>query len=297
MSTTPIDLTRLSAPQVVETLNYETILAALRDDLQNRDPAFTALLESDPAYKVLEVCAYRELLIRQRVNDAARAVLLAYATGSDLDHLAALYGVQRQLVDPGDPVALPPVAATYESDAALRARVQLAPEGWTSAGSSSAYRYHALSAAPQVKDVSVQSPSPGEVLVTVLSAVAPGAPDAALLDAVDATLSDETVRPLCDGVTVQAAQIIPYTISAALTLHHGPDAEVVRCSAEAAARAYAEAQHRLGADITLSGLYAALHQPGVQSVTLASPAAGLAVDDSQAAWCQALAVTVAGRDE
>jgi len=297
MITTPIDLTRLSAPQVVETLNYETILAALRDDLQNRDPAFTALLESDPACKVLEVCAYRELLIRQRVNDAARAVLLAYATGSDLDHLAALYGVQRQLIDPGDPSALPPVAATYESDAALRARVQLAPEGWTSAGSSGAYRYHALSAAPQVKDVSVQSPSPGEVLVTVLSAVGDGAPDAALLDAVDATLSDETVRPLCDGVTVQAAQIIPYTISAALTLHYGPDAEVVRCSAEAAVRAYAATQHRLGADITLSGLYAALHQPGVQSVTLASPAAGLAVDDSQAAWCQALAVTVAGRDE
>lgn len=291
---TPIDLSLLSAPQVVEELDFEEILAAMLADLQTRDAGFDALVESDPAYKILEVAAYRELLIRQRVNDAARAVMLAYAEGSDLDQLAALYGIERLLIDAGDPNATPPVSATYESDSTLRRRVQLAPEGWTSAGSQGAYRYHALSASAQVKDVSVQSPSPGEVLVSVLAEGGDGTPDAALLSTVAAALSDETVRPLCDGVTVQAAQVVPYSVTAELTLFAGPDAEAVRMAAEAAAKTYVEASHAIGRDLTLSGLYAALHQPGVQRVALISPTADIVTTAAQAPWCQALGVTVAG---
>lgn len=100
-SFTAIDLSQLPAPSVVEPLDYEQILGAMLADLKARDPSFDALVESDPAYKILEVAAYRELLIRQRVNDAGRSVMLAYATGSDLDHLGALMGVSR-LVDDGE---------------------------------------------------------------------------------------------------------------------------------------------------------------------------------------------------
>jgi phage-related baseplate assembly protein len=49
--------------------------------------------------------------------------MLAYATGANLEHLAALYGVERLVTDPGSPTAVPPVAPTMETDAALRARV------------------------------------------------------------------------------------------------------------------------------------------------------------------------------
>lgn len=295
--TTPIDLSLLPAPQVVEPLDYEQILAEMLADLQARDPDFDALVESDPAHKVLQVAAYRELLIRQRVNDSARAVMLAYAEGSDLEHLAALYGISRLLVDPGNPEAIPPAPPTYESDAALRRRVRMAPEGWTSAGSVGAYRYHAISSDPKVLDVSVQSLSPGEVLVTVLSHEGSGAASPSLLQTVSSALSDETVRPLCDGVTVQGAQIVPYVIEAALTLYHGPDEEAVRLEAQAAAQVYAAETHRLGRDVTLSGLYAALHRPGVQKVRLISPPSGLDMAPHQASWCDALSVTVEGRDD
>ena len=44
--------------------------------------------------------AYRELLIRQRVNDAARGVMLATASGTDLDNLAANFNVERLLITP-----------------------------------------------------------------------------------------------------------------------------------------------------------------------------------------------------
>ncbi len=122
---TAVDLSQLPAPDVVELLDYETILAAMLADLRARDAAFDALVESDPAFKILEVAAFRELLLRQRVNEAARGVMLAYAAGSDLDQLAALFGVQRLVLDPGNPAALPPVPSSYEGDAELRRRVQL----------------------------------------------------------------------------------------------------------------------------------------------------------------------------
>jgi phage-related baseplate assembly protein len=49
--------------------------------------------------------------------------------------------------------------------------------------------------------------------------------------------------------------------------------------------------------VTLSGLYAALHRPGVQRVVLSAPTADLIIDGHQAPHCTAVTVTVAGRDE
>ena len=294
---TAIDLSQLPAPQVVEALDYETILAAMLADFVARDPEFSALVESDPAYRILEVSAYRELLIRQRVNDAARAVMLPYAQGADLDNLAALYDVSRLLIDAGDPDAVPPIAATYESDAALRRRAQLAPEAITTAGSTGSYVFHGLSASPLVKDVAIASPVPGQVQVTVLSTESDGTPDQALLDAVDAALNAETVRPLTDQVAVQAASITTYTIGASLYVYPGPDAEIVRQAAQDAVTQYTTDHHALGHDITLSGLYAALHRPGVQRVELAEPVASLTIAATAAAYCTAITVTTGGTDE
>ena len=92
------DLATLPAPQIIEPLDFEQILADLKADILDRAPELAEVLalESDPIVKLLEACAYRELLYRARVNDAARAHLLAFATGGDLDHLAAQYGVTRQ---------------------------------------------------------------------------------------------------------------------------------------------------------------------------------------------------------
>ncbi len=294
---TAVDLSRLPFPVVVEPLDYERIRAAMLDDLRERWPAFDALLESDPAVKVLEVAAYRELLLRARINDAAKAVTLAYASGSDLDHIASLFGVARLLVTPADPMATPPRPAVYESDDDLRRRVQLAFEGFSTAGPDGAYLFHALSADGQVLDASVDSPAPGEVVVSVLSRTGDGSASPELVAAVQAALSAEDVRPLTDHVTVVSAQIVPYTVSATLTLYPGPDATVVLADAQARLSAHLAAHHRLGRDITRAGLIAALCTAGVQNVVLASPADDIAVTSRQAAWCTSAEVSLGGVDE
>lgn len=292
-----IDLSQLPAPSIIEPLDYETIRSAMLADLVARMPAFSALLESDPVVKLVEVCAYRELLLRQRVNDACRGVMLAKAVGADLDHLAALFGVARFVIDPGDPAAIPPVAPTLESDTDFRRRVQLSLEGFSTAGPIGAYIYHALSADADVLDASAESPLPGDVVVTVLSRTGTGAASPALVAAVQAALSADDVRPLCDTVGVQSATIVTWSIVATLVCYAGPDRAVILAAARAAAAAYAAEQHRLGRDVTRSGIYAALHRPGVQRVVLVNPAADIPIAPHQASWCTAITLTDGGVDE
>ncbi|WP_040728213.1 baseplate J/gp47 family protein [Thiomicrorhabdus sp. Kp2] len=294
---TAVDLSKLPAPSVVESLSFEQIFAEMLDDIQQRSSTFTALVESDPVYKVLEVAAYRELLIRQRVNEASKAVMLAYSSDSDLDNLGALFGVNRLVIDAGDETATPPILPTYEADNDFRYRIQLSLEGYSTAGPEGAYVFHALSADADVLDTSATSPAPGEVLVTVLSRTSDGTANQTLLDAVDAVLSADDVRPLTDAVTVQSATIVPYTIEATLYFYAGPGSEQVMAQAQTAAETYTANQHRIGLDVTLSGIYAALHQPGVQRVELVQPVANIVVDRQSATYCTAITLTDGGLDE
>jgi phage-related baseplate assembly protein len=301
MSSNTIDFSTLPPPAVVETLDYERILAEMKTDLARRDTAFTALVESDPAVKILEVCAYRETLLRARVNDAAKSVLLAYATASDLDNLAALYNVARKVVTPSDPDAIPPRAAIMETDSDLRRRVLLALDGLATAGARNAYIFHALSV-EGVKDAAVMSSpdpgiEPGHVNVYVLSAADDGETPATLVSAVSRHLNADTVRPLTDIVTVAAGSVVPYSITASLLVFPGPDAETVCLAAIANANKYAADSFRLGRDIRRSAIIAALHAGGVQNVTLTAPATDIINTPAQCSRCTGINVAVVGTAE
>jgi phage-related baseplate assembly protein len=246
---------------------------------------------------VLEVAAYRETILRQRINEAGQAVMLPYAAGTDLDNLATLFGVQRLITQAAQPDQIPPIPAVYETDAQLRRRVQLSLEGLSVAGPEGAYVFHALSADGRALDASASSPGPGEVVVTVLARAGNGVAPQDLLDAVQAGVSAEDVRPLTDHVTVASAEIINYTVEASLYVFNGPDSQVILSNAQAAIATYTADQHRLGLDITLSGVYAALHQPGVQHVELRSPSATITITPKQAAYCTGITVDYGGVDE
>lgn len=301
---TAIDLSLLPAPKIIEALDYESLFAARKTALialwpaeQQAGIAAALELESEPLVKLLQENTYRELILRQRINDAARAVMLAHATASDLDQIGANYNVARLLIDAGDPAAIPPRPATWEIDSEFRRRIQLAPEGYTTAGSEQSYVFHGLSAHPDVLDISAVSPTPGAVTVYVLSRTGDGTAPESTIAAVSTALNRETVRPMTDQVTVQSATIVPYSIAAELVMLPGPDAAVVQAAAAAAAQAYATAQHVLRRDVTLSGIYAALHQPGVQRVELTTPAATIPIGDGEASYCTTIALTVAANTD
>ncbi|RQW71333.1 baseplate assembly protein [Halomonas sp. YLB-10] len=300
----PIDLSRLPAPDVVEVLDFEAVLAERKAALvalypADEQDAIAALLEleSEPLTKLCEENAYRELHWRQRVNEAAKAVMLAHARDGDLDQLAANYNVERLTIALGDPSAVPPVPPILESDEDLRLRAQRAFEGLSVAGPRGAYVFHALSADGRVADATAISPAPCEALVTVLSRLGDGTADQDLIDTVTAALSAEDVRPVGDRLTVQSASIVAYSVVAVLYLYPGPEQEPILAAAQAALDAYVSTQRRLGRDIRLSAVYAALHVEGVQRVELVSPAADVVLDETQAAHCTGTNVSIGGSDE
>ncbi|MFP1763877.1 baseplate assembly protein [Lonsdalea quercina] len=299
-----IDLSQLPAPDIVDVPDFDTVLRArkaallaLYPEAERAAVAATLALESEPMVKLLQESAYREILLLQRINETAKACMVAYALGNDLDQLAANVNVRRLTVTPADTSVIPPVDAVMESDDDLRQRIPAAFEGLSVAGPTGAYEFHALSADGRVSDASAISPTPAAVTVTVLSREGDGTASDDLLAVVSQALNDEAVRPVADRVTVQSAAIVSYTVDARLYLYPGPEAEPVRAAAQARLQSYITAQRRLGRDIRLSALYAALHVEGVQRVELLSPMADVVLDRTQAAYCTGWQVLTGGSDE
>lgn len=325
-----IDLTKLPPPAVVETLDFETLYAEAAAELARLWPEFNPAQESSLPAKVLQAIVYVAVNLRARINDAARAVLLAQALGADLDNLGALLGVLRLVVKPADPDHGVPDPVMEEDDD-FRERITLAPSSFSVAGPEAAYVFHARSASGAVLDASATSPEPDDIKALVMQVLARNAAPAALVDDMQATLdaaswpgqvfvsvlardddgqappdlldtvanavSAENVRPLTDFVTVQSAEIVRYQVHAKLWTYAGPDSDVVRANARAALDSYVAASRRLGRDVTLSGLYAALQQPGVQNVELLEPSANIVVSASQATFCEGITIEYEGIGE
>jgi phage-related baseplate assembly protein len=290
-----IDLATLPAPEVIETLAFETILAEAKADFIARYPEASAVidLESEPIVKLLECWSYRELQIRARYNDEARALLLAFATGNDLDHLGASYYQEARLVvTPEDSSSIPPTPAVMETDEDYRQRLALKPESWSVAGPRDAFKWHAISTDGQIKDAGVTSPIGGTTQVYILTRTGNGIPSAALIANVLNVLNGETIRPLSELVLVSAPTIVNYSINLSLTLFPGPSSELVITAVKSALDSFATNSHKLGADIIRSAIDAAAHVAGVKKVIINSPAADVACGISQAPYCTAITVAV-----
>lgn len=287
-----VDLSALPAPQVLEDLDFETVY---QEDLATfrlyMGDSWTAQLESDPVLKLLEVGAYRKVGNRARVNDAAKALLLAHAKGTDLDQLAANVNLQRLVVQAEDLSAVPPVSEVLEEHDALRERIQLVYEGLTTAGPRNSYILHARNASGLVADASAESPSPATVVVTVLALEGDGTAGDELLDTVRAGLNDEDVRPLGDRVIVQGAEVLPYRIDAVVHMSGtGSENEAILAECIQRLTDWINPRRRLGVEISRSAIDAQLHISGVRKVELANWV-DITASKAQAAWCTGFDVT------
>ena len=251
------DLTQLPPPEVVENLDFETILQVHRADLLARYPEAAAVidLESEPLNKLLQAHAYRELLYRQRVNEAARAHLLAFATGADLDHKAAFYGLTR---------------LAGESDERLRARVQLRIKSLAGNGTREAYELTAMTASQNVRDARATQPFPGRVHLLLWCHDAAQAE--ATLATVVAAINADDGRPLGVPVTVALARPRAINITAAIEREAGAPADLAQRLVVTLADALA-AYARLGRDVPRSWITARLHTAQVAAVRFPDPAA------------------------
>lgn len=286
-----VDLSLLPAPAVIEELDFEAIVARQKSkfqelwetvrvtypDLPEYD---VTMLETDPAIILIEAESYRELLLRARTNAAARANLLAFSIGSDLDHLAADHGVTR-LAD--------------ETDNALRSRVVLADQGRSAAGPEEWYKFHARSASIEVADVAVYRTGAGPgIEVAVLSTAEGGVPSSDLLTAVRDAVTSPSVRSINDIVSVVAATKTTIDVTGDVWLL--PEAPASTFDAlEDILRSALTSQGGIGFDVNRSWLIAKLMVAGVSKVEITSPSVDVIMDDHAAATFGAIDLTYRGR--
>ncbi|WP_264686484.1 baseplate assembly protein [Wolbachia endosymbiont (group B) of Rhopobota naevana] len=237
--------------QQLEPLNFEEIFSRMKEELVKRDASFTGLVESDPAMKVLEVAAWRELLLRERINEAVKSNLLKFATGEDLDNLAEFYGVERQ---------------KEEEDERFRKRIKAKIVGSSTCGSKEYYRYHALSADSRVKDALVESTIPGKVQISILSTQT-GIALEELLEIVKKQVTRDDIRVLTDTVTVIGCNITEIDIHSRMSISPVISKEEIK---KQFIKKF-EANRRLGWNVTRSWIIANLFVEGVENVELIEP--------------------------
>lgn len=265
--TTVIDLQMLPAPDLVEPIDIEAIYQEILANYIALNPDFTAAVETDPMVKLMEYVAYREAGLRARINDAARSNYLAFADGTDLDHLAAWpAGITR---------------LDGETRERFAYRVQLRQAGMAGTGLRERYIEAALGISLDVVAADARRAATGGVLVIVwindaLSANA----QAALIAQIESFFAADTGAPLGIPLTVSAA--VPRAVNLTATVWREPSAPAdtattLESTLASAIRDYA----KLGRDIPPSWIDARLHVTGIAKVSLPDEFTGISVGDDE----------------
>ena len=293
------DLGGLPEPVLIEELDAEAIISEMQaaalskwEDIRSVRPDLPSLdfirLETEPLNILMQVWAAREVTMRAMVNDKARAVLLAKAKYSDLDHIGVDRGVERALIEPGDGVTS---ADVMEDDERLRRRIQLAPEAFSVAGPAGAYEFHALTIDPSVMDAHAYSPEPGRVHVAVVGQDAQPVSDAVFVKLIRRFTQDDLV-PLTDVVSVLHASVVSYDVTIKATAPAGSDLNAMKQAIEAGVLAYQKKRALLGNSIRRSMLMGSAALPGLEQFDMSSPASDIVCQPNQIAWIGNLNVEV-----
>lgn len=302
-----VDFSQLPIPNLIQELDYETIFEnrkerfiALYPDSEQENWRTILSRESDPVTKLLQENAYLELNYINKCNADARALLLAYATGADLDHLALTeYGLIRLLVTPADNSVIPPLPAVYETDERLKERCLLQYDGMNTAGSANAYKFFTLSADGRVHGIKVYSdidnPYLLDIVISQVDSVN-GEASEELIDIVQAALDPDEVRPVCDRPTVKSSIATNYQISAQLFVGKNAEDSLLLEAANLRLDSYIQKSLKNGSSIRRSAIYAALHVDGISRVIVNEPPADIEIDIYHHPVCTSKAITIGGTE-
>jgi len=198
-----------------------------------------------------------------------------------------------------------------ESDDQLRDRVKLAPNAFSTAGPYKAYEFWAKSASPLIIDVSVgnrhyksgDTIPPGKSIGDVIPGTVEVFPlveglattPTEILDAVNAVLNADRIRPLNDIVFVSSPTAVNTTIEVDLTLYEGAVQSDIVPVVLAALQAFKDGRRKLlGQDIVKNQIINYSMEDGVYNANVISPATDLIIDETQFANITDIIVNVVG---
>lgn len=163
--------------------------------------------------------------------------------------------------------------ADIESDDDFTRRIYNAPFSWSVAGPAGAYEYWARQSRADIDDVLAYSPSAANVSVifTLDGGILPTGSDCT---AMQTYLSDRTIRPVADRVTVSAPSEQSYSIALTYYISRADSAQAatIQAAVGKAIDEYAAWQRSIGRDVNPSELIYRIMAAGARRVALTSPA-------------------------
>nr|WP_315101251.1 baseplate J/gp47 family protein [uncultured Catonella sp.] len=160
-----------------------------------------------------------------------------------------------------------------ESDTAYYNRMRESEESYTTAGPRGSYIYHAKSVSSQISDVSVESPTPGNVDVRIML-FGGKMPSNELIEQVQKRLNENDIRPLTDNVRVAAPEMIEFDIQATYYIQSDKTATLgeIKREVELATENYILWQtSKMGRDINPSYFSAMLMESRIKRVEITTP--------------------------
>jgi len=305
--------------QVLESISMNDIittrLARFRELWALSDPPNAAqydvgALEFDPIVINQECGGYFEGMLRDRVNQACRAITLVYGVGSDLEAIASRY-----------PGGVPKLVG--ESDPAYRRRIWLSPNALSPHGEAESYQFWALTADSTLRDASaVTAEGTGKVYITIMannvetltwnrlydvttgallssSATLSGNATPTLQQIIDVRkyILAEGRKGLTDEIIVYGPKITHCNYKARVWLFPNMPTDFVMSGIETAVAALLAKQNWLGYDHSRMAFDAALAQSGVHHAVIDEPFKDVNVDDRGLVKVDMVKLMVAGTAE
>lgn len=154
-----------------------------------------------------------------------------------------------------------------------RERIHLAPEGFSVAGPSGAYKYFALKYSPLISDIKIDTPSPGVVDVCVLLQNGE-LPSPTFIDGLKKYLSADDKRPLTDKLEVSIPNIVNYDIDVIYYIRNSDVTQenLIKERVEKAISDYELWQRsKIGRDINPDELNYRIREAGAKRAIIKSP--------------------------
>ncbi|MCZ2158876.1 baseplate J/gp47 family protein [Bartonella sp. 220] len=255
----------LVKPDIITEISFEEIRAAALAHLKELLPGYI-VLESDPAVKVIEAFSYRELLLRQRINEAARNNILDFATGESLDALGNWHGIARM---------------EDESDERYRERIQLHARGGKGSGTEPYYKLIAMSADSRVKDAIIyRKGKDPTIYVALFGNNEEGTASEDLIQIVSQALHRKNIIMTNDTIIVHAAVKKVVDLQADVWLLPETSLKILT-TMETNLRAAWRKEQAIGRELSLSWWVSKLMIAGVQKVIAITPTQDRTVGDEE----------------
>lgn len=306
-----LELDQLPSMQVLETLNSELIIEERMKQFvelwRKNDPPAGAQydvdnLEFDPIKINQEANAFFELLLRDRVNQAAKGVTLAYAAGSDLDAIASRY-----------PGGMPRI--TNESDDNYRMRIWLSPNTLSPHGTYEAYVFWALTGArmsglPLRDATAVAKRGTANIIITIMADGTPvtantekdgvtappsPTPTTVQIDAVRTYVGSSSRKGLTDVISVRSPKIVNTQYRINYWLFPGWDRDLIEPALYDAIAKLIEKQRWLGYSHTIDSIDAALKTSGVYKIHVVEPVVDVEIDQHEVITVDSVSIDYMGR--